>query len=70
VPPKGAAVGVTSNSIRRVLFNQELARRIESQGPLLIVRDLVDPLRPTWHDVLVLSEVFEGILGVCPSPRK
>ena len=70
VPPKGAAVGVSSNSIRRVLFDQELARRIEAQGPTLIVRDLVDPLRPTWHDVPVLSEVFEGILGVCPSPRK
>jgi uncharacterized cofD-like protein len=57
-------------SVRRVLFNRDLARRIEARGPLLIVRDLVDPLRPTWHDVPVLSEVLEGVLEVCPSRRK
>jgi uncharacterized cofD-like protein len=62
VPPVG--------SVRRVLFNRDLARRIEERGPLLIVRDLVDPLRPTWHDVPVLSEVLEGVLEACPSQRK
>jgi uncharacterized cofD-like protein len=59
-----------SPSVRRVLFDEQLARRIESCGPLLVVRDLVDPLRPTWHDVTVLSEVLEGILGACPSQRR
>jgi uncharacterized cofD-like protein len=57
-------------SVRRVQFDRALAQRIESQGPLLVVRDLVDPLRPTWHDVPVLSEVLEGVLGACPSRRK
>jgi uncharacterized cofD-like protein len=56
--------------VRRVLFNPSLARRIEEQGPLLIVRDLVDPIRPTWHDVSILSEVLEGVLEACPSQRK
>ncbi|MCL1848044.1 MAG: YvcK family protein [Coriobacteriia bacterium] len=70
VPPKPAVSEVATESIRRVLFNRELAQRIESQGPMLIVRDLVDPLRPTWHDVFVLSEVFEGVLSVCPSRRR
>jgi uncharacterized cofD-like protein len=57
-------------SVRRVQFNPELAQRIESQGPLLLVRDLTDPLRPTWHNVSVLSEVFEGVLEACPSRQK
>ncbi|MDR1183714.1 MAG: YvcK family protein [Coriobacteriales bacterium] len=57
-------------SVRRVHFNQELAQRIESQGPLLVVRDLVDPLRPTWHEVSVLSEVLGGVLDACPLQRK
>ena len=70
VPPKPASISARANPIRPVLFDQELARRIESLGPMLIVRDLVDPLRPTWHDVPVLSEVFERILGTCPLPRK
>jgi uncharacterized cofD-like protein len=56
--------------IRRVPFNQQLARRIEDQGPMLIVRDLVDPLRPTWHDVSVLSDVLNGVLRICPSQQR
>jgi uncharacterized cofD-like protein len=57
-------------SVRRVLFDRALAQRIEQAGPLLIVRDLVDPLRPTWHDIPVLSEVLEGIVGACPSRQR
>jgi hypothetical protein len=56
--------------IRPVAFSEALARRIEARGPALIRRNLVDPLRPTWHDVRVLSEVLEGILSACPSLRK
>lgn len=59
-----------ASSVRRVAFDPELAARIEAQGPVLLVRDLIDPLRPTWHDVSVLSEVFEGVLNACPSRRK
>jgi uncharacterized cofD-like protein len=57
-------------SVRRVLFTPTLAQRIEGQGPLLVIRNLVDPIRPTWHDVVILSEVLEGILEACPSQRK
>jgi hypothetical protein len=64
------AKGNAAVSVRRVVFNPTLAQRIEDQGPLLIVRDLVDPIRPTWHDVPVLSEVLEGVLGACPSRRR
>jgi uncharacterized cofD-like protein len=60
----------SGGSVRRVQFDRALAQQIESQGPLLVIRDLVDPLRPTWHDVPVLSEVLEGVLDACPSRRK
>jgi uncharacterized cofD-like protein len=69
-PPPPSGENSTKGSVRRVLFNQELARRIESQGPLLVVRDLVDPLRPTWHDVTVLSEALGGVLDACPSQQR
>ena len=70
VPPKPTLAEVAGASIRPVYVDKELVSRIEQQGPLLILRDLVDPLRPTWHDVFVLSGVFEGILGICPLLRK
>lgn len=72
-PEMSVVVGegaVPTGSIRRVLFNHELARRIESQGPMLVIRNLVDPLRPTWHDVSVLSEVLDGVLRICPSQQR
>jgi hypothetical protein len=69
-PLPSRAGGQAGDSVRRVLFNRELAQRIESEGLLLVVRDLVDPVRPTWHDIPVLSEVLEGVLGACPSRRR
>jgi uncharacterized cofD-like protein len=69
-PPPSHNVVLDTASVRRVLFDHSLAKRIEAQGPLLIVRDLVDSARPTWHDVSILAEVLEGILGACPSRRK
>jgi uncharacterized cofD-like protein len=62
--------GRPAPSVRRVLIDPALVRRIEALGPLLVARDLVDPLRPTWHDVPTLSEVLEGVLGACPSRRR
>ncbi|MDR1421735.1 MAG: YvcK family protein [Coriobacteriales bacterium] len=65
-----AARATRTSPIRQVVFNEVLARRIEAHGPALIRRNLVDPLRPTWHDVGILSEVLEGIMDACPSLRK
>jgi len=66
--PSSASTGGTSRiarGIRRVTYTPALARHIGQQGPLLIERDLVDPLRPTWHDVSALTEVLEGVLAAC-----
>lgn len=57
-------------SIRPVSYNEELAARIEKQGPMLLVRDLVDPIRPTWHDIEELSELLKGVLLACHSRQK
>jgi uncharacterized cofD-like protein len=66
VPPAPAQQG----SIRRVAIDDELAQQIRAQGPQLLIRNLVDPIRPTWHDMNALSEVLEGVLRACPSPQK
>lgn len=57
-------------SIRHVAIDKVIAARIESQGPAILARDLVDPLRPTWHDPQALHDVFEGVLSSCPSPQR
>jgi uncharacterized cofD-like protein len=67
-PPRGDSQ--TVGTVRRVQFDRTLAQRIEERGPMLVVRNLVDPIRPTWHDVSILSEVLEGILDACPLRRK
>ncbi|MDR3315546.1 MAG: YvcK family protein [Coriobacteriales bacterium] len=57
-------------ALRRVAINPALVERIESYGPSVIIRDLVDPDRTTWHDVHTLSEVLKGVFDLCPSLRK
>ncbi len=64
------AGGPIKGAVRRVQFSPEHAKRIEDQGPMLVIRDLVDPIRPTWHDVSVLSEVLDGVLRICPSQQR
>jgi len=58
------------NRIRSVVFTEEDAERIRQAGPLLVVRDLRDSLRPTWHDRDKLAEVFKGVIQACHSRQK
>jgi len=48
--------------IRRVEIAEGDRELIEALGIELIVRDLVDPLRPTWHDVDVLAGLLHEVL--------
>jgi uncharacterized cofD-like protein len=57
-------------STRRVAVSPALVERIESYGPSVIIRDLVDPDQTTWHDIRTLSEVLKGVFDLCPSLRK
>ena len=56
--------------IRPIRVDYEAVMRIERLGPRVIVRDLVDPERPTWHDPEALREAFTEVLRFCPSPQK
>jgi uncharacterized cofD-like protein len=55
--------------IRSVEVDYEMAQRIQSMGPIVIARNFVDPLRPTWHDPKALRDAFTGVLRLCRSPQ-
>ena len=45
----------------------ELVKDIEDLGIEVMVRDLVDEKRPTWHDKEKLTQAFEEVLEACHS---
>ncbi len=56
--------------IRTVKISHEDVRAIQQRGPVVIVRDMVDPLRPTWHDPRALADAFSGVIKLCRSQRR
>ncbi len=59
-----------SSSIRPVRVTYQDIQNIQSQGPVVIARDLVDAEHPTWHDPKALYDAFAGVLKLCRSRRK
>lgn len=55
--------------IRPVSISYDSAYRIQESGPMVIARNLADPIRPTWHDPIQLREAFTGVLKLCRSPQ-
>lgn len=62
--------GRRSGMVRRVTATDDLLKKIEALGVNIILRDLVDRCRPTWHDKSRLAEVFGEVLAGCPSRLK
>ena len=58
------------NRVRPVRINYADMRQIQSKGPVVIARDLVDREHPTWHDPFALREAFTGVLRLCHSRRR
>lgn len=56
--------------IRPVKVDYESALRIDQSGARVMVKDLVDHDKPTWHDPEALREAFTEVLRFCPSPLK
>ena len=56
--------------VRPVRIDYPDLRSIPSQGPVVLVRNLVDPQHPTWHDPLLLREAFTGVLRLCRSRQR
>ena len=70
IPSKHAGRVPETVHIRRVPTTNALLKRIESQGPVPICRDLADFVRPTWHDVNRLADAFKGVLSICSARNK
>ena len=56
-------------AIRPVSISYSDVKRIQDQGPVVMVRDLVDNARPTWHEPESLRHAFEGVLKLCHLPQ-
>ncbi|MEG0476445.1 MAG: YvcK family protein [Raoultibacter sp.] len=77
---EGAAAGASTldaasketlaGRIRPVALNYTAAHYIQSLGPVVIARDLVDPQRPTWHDPQALRDAFAGVIKLCRSRQR
>ncbi len=69
VSPDPAVEAYAAAGIRPVAITYEDARAIQAEGPVVVARNLVDPIRPTWHDPIALREALTGVLKLCRSPR-
>ncbi|WP_270298628.1 gluconeogenesis factor YvcK family protein, partial [Eggerthella sinensis] len=61
---------VLGGRIRPVRVCYQDVKAIQAQGPVVIARNLVDPLHPTWHDPAALRDAFAGVLKLCRSRRR
>ena len=59
-----------SAGIHSVAVTYDDVMAIQAQGPRVIVRNLVDHKRPTWHDPEAFREALWGVLKLCRSRRK
>lgn len=57
-----SAAKAQEGGIRPVRITYEDARAIQQQGPVVLVRDLADPLRPTWHDASALRDAMRAVI--------
>lgn len=65
------AVAAANKAVRPVLINYEDAALIQRQGTVVLVRDLVDPLHPTWHDPAALRDAIRTVVRLAHrAPRR
>lgn len=62
--------GRRSGKIAHVRVDEELLQKIQALGVQPMVRDLVDPVRPTWHDREKLTKAFQEVLAACHSRQR
>lgn len=51
--------------VRSVKITKEDIQAIQSQGPVVVLRNMKDPNRPTWHDPSALADAFLGVIKLC-----
>lgn len=58
-------IASTAYPIRPVPVTYGDVRWIQEQGAVVLVRDLVNEVSPTWHDPMRLREAITGVLKLC-----
>ena len=58
------------SDIKPVRITYEDVQWIQSQGPVVIIRNMVDSTRPTWHDPEALADAFSGVFKLCRLRQK
>lgn len=56
--------------IRPIVLTYEDVAAIQASGPVVIVRDLADAERPTWHSPKSLRDAFLGVVKLCRSRQR
>ena len=59
-----------NRQIRPLVVTQADIRAIQSMGPLVLVRNLADSARPTWHNPEALAHAFTGVFKLCLSHHR
>lgn len=67
---RGDPADPEAQRIRPVSITYRDARAIQEQGTVVIARNLVDPIRPTWHDPKALRAAFSRVLKLCRSRQR
>lgn len=65
----GRAVSEDMVRVRPISIDYYSAQRIQAAGPKVMVRNLADSARPTWHDPMALRNAFTEVLRICRSPQ-
>ncbi len=61
---------IHNSVVRSVSLDDNIRSNIKAQVPILIERQMVDSVFPTWHSPRALGEVFKGVLNLCRSQEK
>ena len=62
--------GSPQRVIRRVECTPEEIDKIKSSVPVVVEKQLADPVFQTWHSPRVLGEIFKGVFALCRSQEK
>ena len=62
--------GRRTGKLAHVEATDELVEQVKELGVQPMVRDLVDPERPTWHDREKLARAFQEVLAACHSRQR
>ena len=67
--PSEIEVETLANGQKAVSITYADINAIQQRGTVVMVRDLSDPNRPTWHRPQALQEALKGVLGLCRLPQ-